>query len=80
MHVDLYPTLNMLTEAISGSESLYYKRMTALFAGFFSWFDVDSTAVIFKRVFVPPTKEKTQTLREKSLLSYFVDQVLVRFF
>jgi len=70
----------MPTEAIIGSESGYYKRMTAFYVGFFSWFNVDFTAVVFKRIFIPPTNEKTQTLSEKSLLSYFVDQVLVRFF
>ena len=51
--------------------------MTEFYAGFFSWFDVNLTAEVFKRIFVPPTKENNQALREKSLLSYFVDQFLV---
>jgi hypothetical protein len=78
--VDIFPSLHMPDESIEGSESGYYKRMTGFYAGFFSWFSVDMTAIVFKRIFVPPTKQTAQTLKEKSLLSYFVDQVLVRFF
>jgi hypothetical protein len=58
-HVDLYPSLHMPVEAIAGFEREYFKRMSAFYAGFFSWFDVDLTAVVFKRLFVPPTREKT---------------------
>lgn len=54
--------------------------MVAFYAGFFSWFDIQFIAIIFKRIFVPPRCENTQTLKEKTLLSYFVDHVLVRFF
>jgi hypothetical protein len=52
--------------------------MVTFYAGFFSWFQIEFTAILFKRVFVPP--EQAVTLAEKSILSYFMDNVIVPFF
>lgn len=76
--VKTFPSLHMPEGPVD--ERAYFKKLVGFYAGFFSWFPVEFTAIIFKRVFVPPRRENTQTLSEKSLLSYFVDNVLVRLF
>jgi hypothetical protein len=58
MLVAWFPSLHLPANVLSSDEErLYFKRMVSFYAGFFSWFDVNFTAILFKRIFVPPRRE-----------------------
>ena len=50
-----YPSLHM--PATADYDRHYFKRMVSFYSGLLQWFEPDFAAIVFKRVFIPPTKE-----------------------